>query len=44
MIQNISGATRFFLYERGIEVTSKEWNREDQSTIINVQTNLNIHR
>lgn len=33
-----------FLRERGIEVTPKEWKREDQPTIINVQTNLNIPR
>lgn len=31
-----------FLRERGVEVTPKEWKREDQPTIINVQTNLNI--
>jgi hypothetical protein len=33
-----------FLSDRGIEVTPKEWRREDQPTIINVQTNLNIPR
>ena len=33
-----------FLHERGIEVTPKEWKREDQPTIINIQTNLNVPR
>ncbi len=33
-----------FLRERGIEVAPKEWKREDQPTIINIQTNLNIPR
>lgn len=31
-----------FLRDRGVKVTPKEWRREDQPSIINVQTNLNL--